>query len=722
MAIETKKSFCRFCHANCAMEVDIEGGRVVEVRGDSSNEVYGGYTCLKGRAEVEKLYGAQRVTECMKRQEDGSFSPIPLQQAYDEIAAKIEQLIEDHGPRSVSAYAGSFAFQNSGTLGMAMGFMQAIKSSTYFTSVTVDQPAKVFMGSRFGEWGGGAQSFKVADVNMVVGCNPMISHLGGVGGVPPFSPSRRMRDAIADGLKLIVIDPRDTEMTRLAHVHLRVRPGEDPTLMAGIVKYILDNDLEDKEFCAEYVEDLGPVKEAIKDFTLDYVSKRTDVPAEDIAKAAEMFAAGPKGNCTSGTGPEMAGRGDITDHFIRTLNAICGRYLREGEEATVPKILTPKGSRRAQVSPNAPFFGKHMPQSRVRKELSQIGAELPCSTMADEILEPGEGQIRAMISIGGNPVVALPDQDKIVRAFESLELLVQIDVCMSETAKLAHYVFPAQVSFERDDMTFLSDWWQEDPYAHYTEKLVEPVGDAIEEYEFFWELSKRLRAPIELPGGTVTTNKMPTKFEILEKITAGNAVPLSQIRDETNFEGGKVFEEGRRTVEPRDENNQEKFRVGLSDMMGFIKEVRKEPLFELGVNAKNPGGETHILISQRLKQFFNSTGMLQESLRKHGTTNYAMMHPNDLKDLGIESDTLIEIEADAGTIVGVAMESNILSPGVIAMSHAFGGPSSNASNVREQGSSTNILASDTTNVDPYTGMPRQSAIPVKITPIPAAAE
>ena len=156
--------------------------------------------------------------------------------------------------------------------------MPASAVPNLYTSITIDQPAKVYLWSRVGAWLGGPQAFSQSDVSMMIGNNPLTSHYAWQGSVPPFSPSRRLRDAKARGLKLICIDPRRTMVAQLADIHLQVRPGEDATLLAAMLKVILDEGLHDREFCAAHVAGLDELRASIDGFTSDYAARRADVP------------------------------------------------------------------------------------------------------------------------------------------------------------------------------------------------------------------------------------------------------------------------------------------------------------------------------------------------------------------------------------------------------------------------------------------------------------
>ncbi|MEM6267542.1 MAG: molybdopterin-dependent oxidoreductase, partial [Pseudomonadota bacterium] len=242
MNAETHKTFCRFCHANCAMLVDVEEGpdgrKVVEVRGDPEDPAYGGYTCMKGRELPDSHNAEHRLHYSLVRDKNGEFQETPMPEALAHVASELRRIIDEYGPHSVAVFMGSGGFQNSAAMAASLSFAQAVGSRNFYTSVTLDQPAKVFTTARYGKWSAGPNTFSESDVAMFIGNNPIVSHYAPVGGVPPFSPSKRIRDRKKEGLKLIVADPRMSDVSRLADIYLPVKPGEDPALLAGMLHVI----------------------------------------------------------------------------------------------------------------------------------------------------------------------------------------------------------------------------------------------------------------------------------------------------------------------------------------------------------------------------------------------------------------------------------------------------------------------------------------------------
>jgi anaerobic selenocysteine-containing dehydrogenase len=706
--VETKKSFCRFCHAFCAIEVDVEDNKVIEVRGDTSDPIYGGYTCIKGRHLPDQHNHEERLRTSLKRMPDGSFQPIPSEQALDEIAEKLRGIIDEHGPRAVASYNGTYAFCNAITLSVTRAWHAGIKSPSYYTSVTIDQPAKAIAASRHGTWMGGSQNFETADVAMLIGNNPVVSMFGGV---PPFNPWKRLRDAQKRGLKLIVIDPRESDVAKRADLYLQVKPGEDPTLLAGIVRVMFEEGLVDGDFLAGNVAHVEELRQAVDSFTLDYVEERTGVAGALVERAARMFAEAQRGVASSGTGANMSPHPNLTEHFVQTLNTLCGRYLREGEVVPNPGVIGPERPFTAQANPPNPAWGKGEP-SRVRG-LGEVFGEMPTAALSDEIITPGEGRVRALISVGGNPVGAWPDQLKTIEAMKHLDLNVSIDIKMSQTAKMADYVIAPKLSLERPDLTVLTDSWYPEPYAHYTPAMVEAEDDVMEEWEFFWGIAQRLGTEINLPAGPLPMDKKPTTDEVLDVVAGKSRIPLDEVRA---VDGGGIFEREPVRVAPKAAGTDARLDAAPPDLVEEIAEVRAQPIVE-GAGYLPGEDFSHRLISRRLREFYNSSGRDIAGLTaRDGGTNPAFMNPRDAAQYGIEDGAIIEIESSRATILGVAAFADDVPTGVISMAHSWGDVPEMDKDVRSIGGSTNRLVNNEEAYDPITGMARQSAIPVNIRP------
>ena len=718
MARKTVKTYCRFCHAYCPMEATVEDNRLIALEPDLSNVVYGGYTCIKGRQLIEQIDHPTRLQQSQKKQADGNFAAVGTEAALDEIAVQLQDILEKYGPRSIASYNGTYSYQNSAAHDVARAFHTAIDSPSYYTSVTIDQPAKVAIGpARMGWWNGGSHMWSDSDVSMIIGNNTLVSHYSIPGGIPSFSPHNALREGKKRGVKVICLDPRVTEVAKRADLHLQVTPGYDAAVVASIIKVILAEDLHDKAFCAEHIEGLEQLMAQVQRFTPETVAAAAGIPAEQIVAAARTFGKATRGTAVTGTGPEMGPHPNLLQHLVQSLNAICGRHYREGERLPNPGVLTQAGPRAAQATAPQPQWLSDGIKSRVNEDtcetvvLSPYGPlkEMPAAIMSDEMLLPGDGQIKALICVGGNPLLAFPDQEKIHAALDGLELLVCIDLKMSATAQMADYILAPKLCLEREDVTLLTDIWHDQPYSQYTRTVVEAEGDKVEEWEVFWALGKRMGLELNLRNGPIDMQQKPSKFDLLENMTRGSRVPLEQVY---NTEGGAVHDVPDVILGPADPETAERMQLhppGLEQELASAYDDLQSP----------PTGDYPLLlVSRRMKNTYNSTGPELSLLKEKGTTNPAFVHSRDLAALDIADGEIIEVRSSHGVIPAVAAASDDVKPGVVSMSHCWGGsPDPKAESddkVREIGSNTNRLINNLENAEKYSGMPRQSTIPVAI--------
>lgn len=719
--VERHKSICRTCQQYCPVEVEVEAGSVIAVHGDPDNPIYHGYTCVKGREHPALYRHPERLLRPLKRMPDGEFVPISVDDAVGEIGDRLRTIIDRDGPRAVAMWLGTyFLLDNPVNLSMASSFMQAIGSPMSFTPNTIDQAGKFMAKGFHGMWMAPGQALHDPDVALLIGINPLVSHLGRFGNPADFA-----KDLARRGATLIVIDPRATETAKKATIHLQPRPGEDITILAGMIRVILEEGLHDAGFIAENVSGLDELRRAVAPFTPDFVAARAGIAADDLVRVARMFGAAKRGYAVAGTGPNMAGRGSLLEYLILCLDTICGHWLRAGEQIKSPLSIIPGFAQmaKAQAVPPFPAFGFGEPV-RVRG-LSQTIAGMPTGALADEILLPGDGQVRALLSLSGNPASCIPDQLKMVEALHSLELLVQTDVQMSPTARLAHYIVPARLPYEMPGTTIFSEFISmvgngfglPEPFAQYTPALVEPPAgsDVIDPWRLLYRLAQRMKVKLQLfpgvgeflPGGEPTALDMtedPEDEAMFDIIHAGSRIPLDDVRREP----GRIYPDPPVVVAPKDPEWPCRLDVGNATMMADLVAEAARP-------ADGDAGQFPFrLTSRRMMHVYNTPSIVMPANRPRH--NPAFLHSADLERLGVAEGDVVEITSARATILAVAGRDDSVRPGVVSMSHGFGDIFDPDADVRAVGSNTGRLVANDDVYDPYSGQPRVSAVPVSIRP------
>lgn len=714
-------TICRNCGACCPVLVTFEDDRPVKVTGDPKG-AFEGYTCPKGRALPEQYNDPRRLLASQKRQDDGTFTPIASEQAIDEIAARLRDIVTAHGPQSVAIYFGTGILSTFFGSTMTHFFLQALGSPMAFDAGTIDKPAEKIAPALHGSWHAGPQSFASSDTWMIVGANPVIAKSNGV---PTNNPAMRLKKAVNEGMKLILIDPRKTETSRRAAVHLQARPGEDPAILAGIIHIILAEQLYDHAFVKENAIGLDEMRAATAPFTPDYVAARADVPVEDLLAAARTFAGGKRGMVSCSTGASFSTHGNLTFYLGLCINTLCGRWGRAGDKVTYQNVLLPTYVPRAQ--PRAPYspFGAHVMQA---SGLRQTAAGMPSAVLADEMLHDGPGRVRALICIGGNPMSAWPDQRRTEAAIENLDLMVQLDILMSATARKADYVIAVPMAFETPYASYMSEMVKyagpvrgmEMPWAQYSPALLDPPAgsDVVAEHAFLFQLAQRMGLQLhwgnvysagkfeEHPPrtGTFDMDRVPSLDEMWELLTLDSRIPLEEVKKHPH---GAVFDLDVR-VQDREPDCAAALQLADPLMMAELAAVHAED--SRVAHSDFP----FQLVCRRLNKYNNSQLI---TLPGHGAGkpyNPLYIHPDDLDALGLTDGLVARLRSRSGEALAIVETDPTLRRGVVALSHGFGGMGLAAeADPMIAGTNINLLIG-MDEADSITGLPRMSAIPVAI--------
>ena len=719
-------SLCRLCHAMCPIVVDIEDGVPLRVRGNRQSPAYHGYCCSKGQAAPDHIRHPERLLHSLKRQPDGSYRPIAVDVAMDEIAERLSAIISEHGARSLAIYFGTLSAPYPGSSMLAGSWVTMLGSPMIFSSGTIDQPGKYIANAMLGRWLAGPDAFGESDVWMTFGGNPIVTH---VGGIPSQNPGRRLKNRLDAGMKLIVIDPRRSETAERAHIHLQPRPGEDASLLAAMLRVVIEEELYDREFVEEHVEGLQRLRGEVEPFTLAVAAARADVPERQVAEAARVFATARRGLAVGATGANMSGHSTLVEYLLLCLNTICGRFVREGEAIANPGVFRPRATPRAQALGPRPYEKLGVKMSA--RGLEESASGLPTAALADQMLHDGPERVRALFSSGGNPAAAWPDQQRTVEALEKLDLCVQVDIKMSATAKMADYVIAPKVSFEVPCFSYGAEsiesfsvlWGMTEPFGMVAPALVDPPegSDLIEEWEFFYGLAQRMGVQLFtafIPSLTATDREVPepqavdmkikpTTDQLFELLAHGSRISLDEVKRHPN---GALFPESIRAL-PRAADSSERLCVGNATMLSELGEVFEEPAVALAGSREYP----YQLVCRRQRNVYNSSLRdLSRLARREGTHNPAFMHPQDLHELALEAGDAVEIRSAHGSIPALVEPDTTLRRGLVSMAHSFGGAPGEKSDFRQVGSNTSVLISVEDGYDRISGLPRMSAIPVNV--------
>ena len=725
MHMKTKvvPGICRNCLAYCPILVTVEDGRAVTVTGDPQAPAFDGYSCPKGRALPAQHNDPARLTRPLQRQADGRFTTIDSGLLMDQVAARVQEILDRHGPRSVAMYRGSGQVSHPSSAPIMGAWLRAIGSRMNFSAASIDKPAEYTSVALHGNWHAGLQTFETSDTWIVVGANPVIAKSNGG---PLNNPGARLKESVRRGMKMIVIDPRRTETAKRAAIHLQLRPGTDPILLAGMAHIILAEGLFDARFVADNAVGLDALTDSLAAYTPAFVAQRADVPVHQLLAAARTFGAGQRGGVVCSTGPSFSTHSNLTYYLALCLNTLCGRWARAGDRAPNPNVLLPAFTPRAQ--PYAPYPVVSDRPMRVFG-LMENASGVPTAALADEILLDGDGQIKVLFCLGGNPVLAWPDQQKTEAALRKLELLVVLDHRMTATAEFAHYVVPPPMSLELPGTTQMVESLKyygvsrgySFPWAQYTPAIARiPEGsDLVDDGAFFFGLAQRMGLQLDwinlrgqgpnLEGPTQTMAldmaRVPTTEEMIALACRDARIPLDVVKSHPH---GHIYEMDVRVL-PREPGCTAMLQLGDAMMLRELLELQavdaqsqRDPAFPL------------TLVCRRANNFMNSVGPDMLALNHGRAHTPAFMHPRDLAALGISGGTLVNVYSRHGAMLARVEADDSLLPGVVAVVHGFGASITHAGHQDDfaMGSVSRLVNMD--ERDPISGIPRMSALPVAV--------
>jgi anaerobic selenocysteine-containing dehydrogenase len=711
------QSLCRTCQEYCPTLVTVDDGKIIDITGDPTNDMYQGYACVKGRNARHMYDHPDRLLHPLKRMPDGEQRRIPLDEAIFEISERLRAVIDEFGPNSVALFRGNHSpTGHASNVAMIEAFMAALGSRMNFNVMPIDQPGKPISLALHGSWM--APGHKIGpDAVLVVGGNPLVTHTHLVG-----PPAEFIRDMDRRGGKLIVIDPRRSETAARAAIHLAPKAGEDAAILAGMLRVILDEGLWDREFVEENVSGLEELRKAVAPFTPAMVARRADIDSLDLERAARIFGSAKRGYVIAGTGPSMSCWSTLTEYLVRCLDTVTGHHLRAGEPVPAPVSFLPESPAKAQaIGPSAAFDESQ--RMRVRN-LVRSAAGMPTGALSDEILMPGEGQVHALLSIGGNPATCWPDQRKTVKALRSLDLLVHVDVQMTTTARLADYVIPHPLPYELIGTNAFADflvmfnpaWGFRRSFARYTPAIVPPPEGAelLQHWQLLYRIAQHLGLQLELypaMGKATASGRDPVKLDMtleptpdeLHAITfAGSRIPFEEIRSSV----GGISDDAKVFVAPKDPGWSGRLDVGNALMMADLHDLACQPI-DVEDDVRFP----FRLLSRRLREVWNTPTYAMPA--GYSRYNLLYVHPDDLAELGIRPGDLVQVQSEHGSVQAFAASDDTLRRKTVALPHNFGGLPEDGDYLG-QGVNAGLLLSNDVTYEKYSGQPLMSNVPVRL--------
>ncbi|MDE2300934.1 MAG: molybdopterin-dependent oxidoreductase [Sphingomonadales bacterium] len=717
--IETRQTWCRNCSAACAMAVDVLDGRLLAARPDrASASPYGAYLCPKGLAAVEHHNGAEnRLMTSLCRAADGTLAPIGTAPAVAAIGDRLAAIVARHGPRAIAFYHGTGAYRS--VLGglMERAFQAALGTPNFFSSMTIDQSAKWVTMARMGVMASGRHAMRDADLIVLAGGNPLVSHQGA-----PFAlvesgaPARGFEALKARGGRVVLIDPRRSETARFADLLIQPLPGHDAEIFAAIAHCLLRDATFKADFVARHGEGLEELRAALAPFTPQMAAARADIAAGDIETVARWLGEARRPLVGSGTGPSMAAHSNLADHCIELVNVLAGGYRRAGEVIRNPGTLRSRPALEMALAPTRSF---EQPPFCVSAPVGPLMGELPTALLPREITADHPDRIRALIVFGGDPLMALGDPALAEPAFAKLDLLVSLDSRLNETGRRADYVIAASQPFERHDLSLPADTLYPAPFAQYAAPLVAAPEGVIDDWHFFWAVAARMGQGLtfkswsygqvwqEIAGGLpLSLETPPDPVALCRYLAKDSRVAFDDL---VAHPGGLSPPEEVHRVAPAP--------PGWAGRLALCPDDVARELAALAAEAADSARDDAWpmrLTCRRILHALNGAFRHSHEARRRHPVNPAWCNPEDMAALGIGEGARVTIESPAGSITAIARSEARLRRGVVSMTHLFGPLVAGADVIADGGANVGGLVSLSAPVEPINSMPLLSGIPVRL--------
>ena len=713
---ETAHVTCPLCEATCGLEVSLDGERVARVRGDAEDVFSRGFLCPKGGSLGALHHDPDRLRRPLLRR-DGELVEADWDEAFAEIDRRLEPIVEQHGRNAVGVYLGNPSAHNLAAQLYGRVLLKAIGTRNVFSASSVDQmPKHISAGHMFG----GALTIPVPDLDrtmhlLVLGANPLASN----GSLMTAPDARgRLRAIRERGGKIVVVDPRRSRTAEHADEHHFIRPGTDALLLFALVHVLFEEGLTRP---GEHLNGLDEVERLSAPFTPEAAAAATSIPAGEIRRMARELAAAQCAAVYGRIGTTTAAFGTLASWLVDVVNAITGNLDREGG-AMFP--LAAAGQ--ANAGPAKPRqFAHGRWGSRVRCLPEALG-ELPSATIAEEIETPGEGQIRALITLAGNPCVSTPNAGRLSAALEQLDLFVALDVYVNETTRHADVLLPGPTPLERPHYDLALYQLAVRNVANWTPAVLDS------ELPQEWETMLRLAgvAAGQGPDADVAALDELVAGELargagLDPALAGERVGPERLLDLLLRAGPYELTLADLEAAPHG--------IDLGPLQPRLPQVLRTPsgrveLAPEAIVADVPrlreelgraASGSLVLIGRRQLRSNNSWMHNLTPLVKGKDRCTAWINPADAERLRIADGAAVSVRSRTGSVeIPVEVTSDIM-PGVVSIPHGWGhaveGTRQSVASAHP-GVNSNILA-DETLLDPLSGNAVFNGIPVEVAPL-----
>ena len=733
---------CHLCEAMCGLRVETREGRVERIRANPDDVWSRGYICPKGTTLGALHHDPDRLRVPLVRRE-GGFEEVSWEEAFREIEQGLRPVIDAHGLDAVTSYIGNPTAHNFSLSRYVGAFIGMSGIPQIYSAGTVDQwPKNVTAALMYGGmWTIPTPDIDRTDYLIIMGANPQASQ-GSLLATPDIMG--KLAEIRKRGGKVVVIDPRRTGTAAAADEWIPIQPGTDAALLLAMAHVLFDEDRVDLGHMAEYVEGLDEVRALCRDFSPEAVAEACRVPAERIRLLAREFAEANAAALYGRIGTCNQEFGTLASWAVDLVNILAGKFDRPGGLMFSNPIAPSMTTLRPPEFAEGWSFGRW--KSRVRGAPEILG-QVPVSCLAEEIAAPGEGQIRALITVAGNPVLSAPDAGKLDAALPGLDFMVSVDNYLNETTRHAHVILPGLSPLEQPHYDELLWCWAVRNAGKYSPPLFEPDPGRPHEWEILLALSAILQGQ---KADEVDTGLLDDLF-FAGLVATLCASPRSSI---AGREPGEIVAQSRGKgpermldfalrIGPWGEGygarpdgvmfatmEEAPNGIDMGPLEPRIPEVLDTPDGKVDLAPAHVCGdlerlrarlsrapEQAVLVSRRHLRSNNSWMHNVPELMTGKDRCTLLVHPGDAERWGLVNGEPARIDSKAGSLTVPAEVSDEMMPGVVSLPHGFGHDKEGTRlsvAARNAGVCNNLLAPGEF-VDVLSGNAAVNGIPVRVT-------
>ena len=642
---------CHLCEAICGLAIETDGERILSIKGDPEDSFSRGHICPKAIALQDIQDDPQRLRQPVKRVGE-RWESIGWEEAFELVASRFAEIQREHGNNAVGVYMGNPNVHNYGSMTHGNYFLGQLHTKQRYSATSVDQlPHHLVSLWLYGHM----LMIPIPDIDhtdyfLMLGANPLASN-GSIMTVPDVG--KRIKALKARGGQLVVVDPRRSETAEVASEHLFIQPGTDVALLLGLLNTLFAENLTKASPVLDATEGLDAVAAAVSDFSAEKMAPHCGISAEQIKQLARDFAAAEHAVCYGRMGVSVQRYGTLCQWLIQVINVVTGN------------LDVPGGSLFPEPAFDVVSKGKgghfNAWQSRV-SGLPEFNGELPSAVLAEEMLTPGEGQIKALFTSAGNPVLSTPNGRQLDQALEGLEFMVSVDLYINETTRHADVILPPTSALEHDHYDITFNNFAVRNVTRYNEPVLAKPADALHDWEIFVGLGQAFARQMGQPA----RETMPPAQMVdmaMKRGPHGDRLSLAELqRHPHGIDLGPLQPNLLRRIQTASKRIELAQPLMLQDLQRVAAEL----------DTLMPKQGELRLIGRRHVRSNNSWMHNYQRLVKGKPRDQLLMHPQDLSERGLQDGQLVTVRSRVGAVDVKVSASDEMAPGVVSLPHGWG--------------------------------------------------